>query len=377
MSEEHRSISVGALVPYYPDTAPSQRFRLEQWMPYLEGEGIAVDLIPFASARLTEVLHQSGHWIAKAVGLTTATLHRVFDVARLRKYDVILIHRALSIVGPALLERILPSLGRPVIFDFDDAIWLLDTTRANRHFGWLKFPGKTATICRISAHVIVGNRLLGEYARQFNRNVTVIPSSVDTERFKPQPAARSDGRMVIGWTGSSTSQAHLEMFAPSLRELFQRRDVELRIISDRKPEITAVPFVWVPWNRETESQDLAPFDIGIMPIPDDRWARGKCALKALLYMAMGIPCVISAVGTNCEVVSHGENGLLATTPEQWTELLLRLTNDQALRERLGAAARRTVEQRYSMIHCAKQFADVVRRVAPHMATRAGDVHVIA
>lgn len=377
MSEERRSISVGALVPYYPDTAPSQRFRLEQWLPYLEGEGIAIDLIPFASARLTEVLHQPGHWIAKAAGLATATLHRVFDVARLRKYDVILVHRALSIVGPALLERLVRLLGRPMIYDFDDAIWLLDTTRANRHFGWLKFPGKTATICRISEHVIVGNRFLGEYARRFNPNVTIIPSSVDTERFKPQPATRSDGRIVIGWTGSTTSLAHLEMFAPTLGEVFQQRDVELQIISDRKPEITAVPFVWVPWNRESERRDLAPFDIGIMPIPNDRWARGKCALKALLYMAMGISCVISAVGTNCEVVSHGENGFLASTPEQWTELLLRLIDDGALRDRLGAAARRTVEQRYSMIQCAKQFADVVRSVTPHMGARSRDVHMIA
>ena len=224
----------------------------------------------------------------------------------------------LSIVGPALLERILPLLGKPIIFDFDDAIWLLDTTHANRHFGWLKFPGKTATICRTCTHVIVGNTFLAEYARQFNENVTIIHSIVDTERYRPQPNAHSNGRIVIGWTGSSTSQTHLEMFAPDLRELFEQRDVELRIISDRKPEITAVPFIWIPWSRETEAQDLAPFDIGIMPIPDDRWARGKCALKALLYMGMGMPSVISAVGANCEVIVHGENGFLATSPEEWT-----------------------------------------------------------
>lgn len=376
MSEEPRSISVGALVPYQPDTAPSQRFRLEQWIPYLEAEGISVDLIPFANEHLMRVLHQPGHWFSKAAAMASATVHRAVDLARLQKYDVILIHRAISIVGPAVFERLLRLLGKPIIFDFDDAIWLLDTTRANRHLGWLKFPGKTATICSISTQVIVGNQFLAEYARQFNPNVTVIPSSVDTVRFAPHSVATPNRRIAIGWTGSSTSQAHLEMFAPNLRELIEQRDVELRIISDRKPEITAVPFTWIPWSRETESEDLATFDIGIMPIPDDRWSRGKCAFKALLYMSMELPCVISAVGANREVVVHGENGFLASTPEEWTTLLLQLVDDPGLRTRLGTAARRTVEDRYSMIRCAGRFAEVVRgavtgmsgRVADHQAT---------
>src|SRR5262249_44087868 len=144
---------------------------------------------------------------------------------------------AMCIAGPAILERLLAATNRPVIYDFDDAIWLLNTSAVNRRFGWLKFPGETAAICRMSAQVVVGNRYLQDYARLHNDRVTVIPSSVDTESFRTQVNGVRKARIVIGWSGSSTSQTYLEMFAPLLRQLSRRPDVELRIPSDRQPEL--------------------------------------------------------------------------------------------------------------------------------------------
>lgn len=353
-------ISVLALVPYPPSTAPSQRFRLEQWIPSLRAEGISVDLVPFADPALMRLLHAPGRAPAKAAASLAALVRRMGLLARVRRHDAVLIHRAAALAGPALLERLLPLLGRPVLFDFDDAIYLLHTTEANRSLGWLKFPGKTATLCRLSARVVAGNSYLAEYAREFNPRVSVVPSSVDTDRYRR--AARTDpgGRVVVGWTGSSTSQAHLEMFAPVLKLLTQRRPVEVRVHSDRRPVLAGVDFVWRPWSAETEVQELSRFDIGIMPMPDDSWSRGKCAMKALLYMAMGIPAVCSAVGTNLEVVRHGENGMLASTTEEWLASLEALIDDPALRARLGAAGRTTVETRYSRRHCAALFARAVR-----------------
>jgi glycosyltransferase involved in cell wall biosynthesis len=360
MADSNSEISVCALVPYPPDTTPSQRFRLEQWIPYLQAEGISVDLFPFVDGPLMRLLYQPGRWAAKAAALSKALVRRFADVAAARRYDVVFVHRAVCIIGPAVLERVLPAYGKPVIFDFDDAIYLLDTTRANRHAGWLKFPGKTSAICRHSTHVVVGNAFLAEYARRYNPRVTVIPTSVDTTRYRPTRKPGPGGRVVIGWTGSATSQTHLEMFAPTLRGLFDRRDVELRVISNRKPEIEAIPFTWTPWRPETESEDIARFDVGIMPLPDDRWAKGKCALKLLQYMGLGIPSVSSAVGANCDVIQHGENGLLARNPEEWIACLETLVDGRDLRARIGEAARRTVEERYSMTRCAGQFADLVR-----------------
>lgn len=353
-------ISICALVPYPVDTTPSQRFRIEQWESCLEQQGISVDFVPFASPSLMNLLHKPGHLPAKALEFGTGFVRRIAHVASLRRYDAVFIHRAACLAGPALLEHAIRLFRKPVIFDFDDAIFKLDTTEANRRFGWLKFPGKTRTICRISDHVVVGNSYLAEYALQYNPRVTVIPTSIDTDRYQTATKNGSGGRVVIGWSGSSTSQTHLELFAALLRKVMSRRDVEVRVISNREPILPGIPYVWRPWSAEMEVEELSHFDIGIMPMPDDEWARGKCALKALQYMAMGVPTVCSAVGANCEVIQHGENGLLAKTQEDWLACLEMLVDDQRLRKRLGLMGRRTVEAKYSMKRCADLFANVVR-----------------
>ena len=352
-------IKVLALVPYPLGQTPSQRYRIEQWQPCLEQQGIELELRPFADSRLMGLLHKPGNLGAKISAVTGAFLRRSLDVASVRRYDAVFIHRAVALAGPAILERAIGSMRKPVIFDFDDAIYFLHTTAANRVFGWLKFPGKTAAICRMSAQVVVGNSYLADYARQHNRRVTIVPSSVDTDCYRPATKASVRGPVVIGWMGSSTSQTHLEAFAPILRDLGARPGIVLRVVSDREPQLPGVPFEWRRWSAETEVAELAGFDIGIMPMPDDQWARGKSAMKALLYMAMGVPVICSAVGTNREVISHGENGLLASSPEEWLEQAGMLAGCQAERERLGAAGRRTVEQGYSMTHCASMFARVV------------------
>ena len=360
MPKSDQTVSICALVPYPPDTTPSQRFRIEQWMPHLETSGISVDLLPFADSELMRMLHKPGHQTAKALASLSGFVRRFVDAVRTRHYDAVLIHRAACIGGPATVERFVTLLGRPVIYDFDDAIFKLHTTEANRRFGWLKFPGKTGTICRISAHVVVGNSYLADYALRFNSRVTVIPTSIDTKQYQPAKKNGSTGKVVVGWTGSSTSQTHLEMFAPTVRHLVSRRDVEFRVISDREPVLPGVPYVWRRWSAETEVEDLSDLDFGIMPIPDDEWARGKCALKALQYMAMGVPAICSPVGANSEVVQHGENGLLAANIDEWTSCFERLVDDAPLRSQLGLMARRTVEQNYSMQKCSELFAGVVR-----------------
>lgn len=355
-------ISVAALVPYPQNTTPSQRYRIEQWMPYLAAEGIRVDLFPFADSALFEQLHRPGFRVSTASRILLGSIRRFVDVVRTRRYDAILIHRAVSIIGPAWFERLAARMGRPIIYDFDDAIFHLHTTETNRRFGWLKFPGKTATICRLSSHVTVGNEYLAEYARRFNPNVTVIPTSVDTDIYRPIERERRNGRTVVGWTGSSTSQTYLEMFAGVLEEIVRDERVELRVHSDRPPRLPGIPHVWRQWSADTEREEIGEFDIGIMPMPDDEWARGKCAMKALLYMSMGIPAVCTAVGANLEVIAHGENGLLAATKDEWLDNIGCLVEDLTMCERLGGAGRRTVEERYSMRRSAQLFADVVRMV---------------
>jgi glycosyltransferase involved in cell wall biosynthesis len=361
MTNRGTHISVCALLPYPENSVPAQRYRIEQWRPYLERDGITLDVLPFADPELARLLYQPGKLAAKAAHIAAACVRRTGEVLRARRYDAVIVHRTACLVGPAVLERLLGIMGRPVIFDFDDAIFLLHTTAANRRFGWLKFPGKTGVICRLSREVVVGNSYLADYARRFNENVSIIPPGIDTDQYQPLVRGASDGPVVIGWTGSSTSQTYLEMFTPLLRELTSRKDVRIRVISDRLPDLPGVAVEWQPWSIDRETEDLAPIDIGIMPMPDDDWSRGKCSFKAMQYMAMGIPPVCSDVGNNRVVVNHGVNGFLANTTEEWLARLEELIDDPALRARFGAEARSTIEARYSMRHCAKLFGEVVRR----------------
>ncbi len=359
-----RDISVCALVPYPPDTTPSQRFRIEQWAPHLAEQGIRVEVWPFADEHLMRILYQPDRILAKSFGALRASVRRLAQVLAARRYDVVLVHRGAMLAGPPIVERLVKLLRRPLVYDFDDAIFLLDSSPANQPFAWLKFPGKTATLCRLSDQVVVANATLADYARGFNDRVSVVPSSVDTERFRPPAAPPRTDSLALGWTGSSTSQRYLEAFAEVLQELQKRRAVTLLVHSDRRPVLPGVRFWWSPWSAESEADELRRFDIGIMPMPDDPWTRGKSAMKALLCMATGVPVVCSAVGTNREVVQHGVNGLLATTPAEWLACLEALIDDAALRQRLGRAGRASVEARYSAPGCAGRFASVLRNALP-------------
>jgi len=356
-------IRLAALVPYPVDTTPSQRFRIEQWKPLAELEGISVDYFPFATQELFDELHEDTSKLSKAIGIGSRFFSRIGDVLKARSYDIVFVHRALSIVGPAMLERALVSIGPPVIFDFDDAIFIEHTAEANRAWGWLKFPRKTDTICRLSSHVMVGNNFLRDYALRFNPNVTVVPTSVDTERyqFRPDKFSRNGHKpLIVGWTGSSTSQTYLEAFAPVLREVISREGIEFRIHSDRRPQLPDLDFVWREWSPETEVDEISKFDIGIMPMPDTDWARGKCAMKALLYMSVGVPAVCSAVGANMDVIENGRNGLLASTAEDWSRQIHQLLDDANLRKRIAIEGRKTVEDNYSMQRSAGLFLKIVR-----------------
>jgi glycosyltransferase involved in cell wall biosynthesis len=363
MSKKNGAISVCALTLYPFDTVPGQRFRIEQWQPFLEEQGISIDYYSFADENLTKIMPKPGNLPTKVGGMLKGVAKRFAHLRHLSKYDVILIYRAAAMIGPAFFERLIKLSGRPVVFDFDDAIFLENTNEANKLFGWLKFPEKTGSICRLSTSVTVGNEWLGEYAAKFNPNVTIIPSSVNTDIYVPvkKVEAPPNDKIILGWTGSSTSQTHLEMFAPTLKKFLESRDdVELHVHSDRSPDLPGIPFVWHQWSPENEVEVISNFDIGIMPLPDDEWSRGKCSMKALLYMSLAIPTVCSDVGMNREVINQGENGFLVSSEEEWLKALNALADDRNLRQRLGHAARETVLEKYSMKRCADLFGEVIR-----------------
>jgi glycosyltransferase involved in cell wall biosynthesis len=250
-----------------------------------------------------------------------------------------------------------------MFLDFDDAIWLDATSDGgpNGFFGRLRLASwKTASICRMSRGIIVGNGYLESYAREHNSNVHVVPTTIDLSRYplRPLPA---DEPFVVGWSGSLHTLVHLESARPALERLAERRKIEVHVVCNAPPPpFKGAENTFTKWSESTEVDGLARAHVGIMPLPDTPHTRGKCALKALQYMAVGRPVVVSPVGVNAEIVRDGENGMLAATTEQWVEALERLADSPDLRARLAAAGRTTVETEYSSTVGAAKFAAAVR-----------------
>nr|WP_277881552.1 glycosyltransferase family 4 protein [Hymenobacter cyanobacteriorum] len=242
-------------------------------------------------------------------------------------------------------------LRKKLIYDFDDAIWLANTSEANKIAAGVKWHHKVADICRWAYKNSCGNTYLADYARQFNPRAIVNPTTIDTvnlhNRVRDQAAP---GRLVIGWTGTHSTLKYLDQVVPVLAQLeAEGLDFEFRVISNQPPAFPLRSLVYLPWRKETEIADLLGFHIGLMPLEDDLWAKGKCAFKALQYMALGVPPLVSPVGMNTEVVQHGQNGFVCATPQEWEASLRRILADAGLRQQLGAAARATIEQRYSVV----------------------------
>jgi glycosyltransferase involved in cell wall biosynthesis len=338
-----------ALMPALFDTSPSQRYRLEQWEPLLRERGVEITYEPFEDEELHGLLYQPGLIGKKLQRVTRGLGRRMSLVRKAKDYDLVYILREAALLGPPVFERLIHQQRVPIVFDFDDAVFVSYRSPSNGYLSYLKFASKTKTICRIASHVMVGNPYLAEYARQVNDRVTVIPTTIDTEKYQVRPPKDSSDPPVIGWTGSHSTVQHLDTLRGALKKLAERESFRLRVIGTPTYECPPVDVEAMRWRADTELEDLGTIDIGVMPLPDDKWSKGKCGLKALQFMALGIPTVCSPVGVNTDIIQDDQNGFIAATEDEWVDKLGRLLRSRELRQRLGQAGRVTVEQKYSAI----------------------------
>jgi glycosyltransferase involved in cell wall biosynthesis len=357
-----------------PEEGAGCRFRIAQFMPYLEANGFDVTLRSLFTPEFFRLVYQRGRYFRKAATFMALSLKRLDSLRDVSDFDVVFLYREVFPIGPALVERLLTSRGRPpVVFDFDDAIFLPRTrasvSDANRLIGALKQPGKVATIVRRSRHVIAGNEYLADYARRFNRAVTMIPTSVDTTRFAPAPEPREAGRpLVVGWIGSPTTAAYIHSLVPALQRAHRVQPFTLRVSgAGERIDVPGAATENLPWSLGGEVGLFNGCDVGVYPLADDEWSKGKCGFKAIQFMSCGVPVVAAAVGVNRDIIEDGVNGFLAATEDEWVEKIGRLLADPELRRRFSEAGRRTVEQRFSLRTNAPILADVLRLVAERSA----------
>lgn len=350
IEEPNRKVRVLFLAPYPFDQAPSQRFRFEHFFHRSISEKYEFAFRSFWSHRAWQHLYQSNGVIAKALYLLLGFIRRMAHILKAVRFDYIFIHRELTPVGPPLFEYILCKIFRKsVIYDFDDAIWLDNTSAENRLAGFVKNHGKVASICKWAGSVSVGNDYLAAFARGFNSNVAIIPTVVDTENRhnRTKKYGHANDPIVLGWTGTHSTNKYLYLLAGALGQLINKYNIEVMVISNKDPELHH-PYTYVPWDKEHEIDQLLLFDIGIMPLDKEEWEKGKCGFKLIQYLSLGIPAVCTDFGVNADIIQHGVNGYLCENEDDWLRYLSELIESKKNLSEMGMAGRRHIEKHYSV-----------------------------
>ncbi len=398
----------------YPIEGPSTRFRLAQFVEPLGERGVELMIEPFFSPGEYAALYDGTAAGRRAAILFGAWRRRAQALGRVGDADAVLVHRELAPLGSRRLLRALRRSGRPLAYDFDDAVYL----RARGGHPALQLMRRPAasvrSLCRAADLVMAGNAHLAAFARRARAGsrvpersggsggagaadgqveafaperadpaVRVVPTVIDTVRYAP-PARRhgrgtdraegddGSGRTVptIGWIGTHSTLPYLESLLPALARLQRSREVRVLVVCNRPPQARhGARIEFRPWQADAEVDYLHDMSVGVYPLPDDPWTRGKCGFKAIQYMACGVPVVASPVGVLPEILDHGGAGLLATDEAEWCGAIERLLDDDALRDTLARKGRERVVARYSVTAMAERMAELLTRLAAAHAGR--------
>lgn len=348
----------------YPTEGPSSRYRVEQYIPYLRANGITCIVRPFVGSAFYRILYKNGMHLRKFLYFCVSLFRRKLDFFYALSCDLVFIHLEVFPFGPPAAEWLLTKLGKKIVYDLDDAIYLGSSSQTSRFIKRLKCSWKVPVIIRLSRHVITCNEYLSDYSSKFNPNVTVIHTSVDTEKFKPVFKDSPD-ILTVGWIGSHSTAKYLEALKSVFQRLSKKNKFRIKIIGTSRSvfEIPGIEIIYKDWKLDEEISEFQSLDIGVYPLPDDEWTAGKTGFKTIQYMSVGIPCVVSDASPNRVMIEEGVNGFLAKDDDEWVEKLSRLLNDRALRERVGAAGRQTVLERYSLKINAPKILDIIRSTA--------------
>jgi L-malate glycosyltransferase len=349
--------------PYPEHVAPSQRLKFEQYYDHFRAAGYQVDTTAFISPDFWKIIYQPGHFAGKAWYSFTGYLRRFRDLFRLRRYDVVYIHLWVTPFGPPVFEWLFTRIARRVIYDIDDLVYLGNVqSKAHPLVTIIKGRKKPLFLMKAADHVITCTPYLDQFVRKLNPNTTDISSTINTDLYRPKTNYRPEGKFVVGWSGSHSTSKYLHLLDGVFRDLAKTHDFKLLVMGDPNFRIEGVDVEAIPWKEEYEVATIARFNAGVYPLPDEEWVLGKSGLKALQYMALGVPTVATAIGTIFRIIRHGENGFLVANDGEWKQALITLMTDQDLARRVGQAGAETVEQEYSIRANSKVYLDIIRSV---------------
>jgi glycosyltransferase involved in cell wall biosynthesis len=336
----------------------SSRIRFLQYLPLLRQQDIEVDVSPLLSDKyvLSKISGKSiiSYWNLIFLGYWG----RVKILFKVKSYDLIIIHKEIFPYVPAFVERLFHLIGVFYIVDYDDATYHNYDNHSN-YFVRLLLGKKIDTIMRFAKIVIVGNKYLSLRAELSRASkIEIIPSVVDLDKYKVVKSNHNK-RLVVGWIGSPSTGKYLLEIESIYNLLASEFDVRFVAVGCNKETLKNLPIEVLPWSEETEVQLIQSFDVGIMPLSNSLWEKGKCGYKLIQYMACGLPVVASPIGINKQIIENGKNGFLAQEPDEWVGALRQLLNDESLRRFMGENGRKCVEKVYSLQVQSKKFEKII------------------
>lgn len=347
------------LLSRYSRLGASSRIRSYQYLPYLSRNGIQVTVASFFDTKYLIDLYA-----CRPRGLANilrSYLRRLGFLLKSKQFDMLMVEYEVLPWLPAFVEAILAGLGIPYIVDFDDAVFHRYDMHPNRIVRTL-LGRKIDQVMRQASLVIAGNKYLENRAKRAGaKRVEILPSVIDLERYRLKPY-REKPVFTIGWIGSPTTTRHLHIIEPAIANFCKDGRTRLVLVGAEPSHLNSMPAVMRTWSETSEVDDIQEFDVGIMPMPDNSWTRGKCGYKLIQYMACGRPVVASRVGVNPDIVEHGVNGFLAETTAGWLHAFETLLNDFSLRMRMGKRGRRKVETQYCIQVTGSRLLSYIHRV---------------
>jgi glycosyltransferase involved in cell wall biosynthesis len=350
----------------YTQVGASSRYRSYQYFPALDAACILCTVVPlFGDDYLA---YKYAHGRARLSHVLTAFIMRLWAVLCIPRKSTVFIEYELLPYCPAWLERWLVWRGCRLVTDYDDALFHQYDEHPNP---WVRrFLGrKIATVMRLSHTVITGNEYLAAYARGADANqIVIIPTVIDLRRYHVKAKCHNKTVFTIGWIGSPSTAKYLHDIAPALAEVCRDGRARVRLVGSGSIDLPGVPLDVVAWRDDTEVEEIGLFDVGIMPLPNEPWARGKCGFKLIQYMACGAPVIASPVGVNTSIVTQGDNGFLADTHQAWVSALQCLMADEPLSQQMGRDGRYVVEQSYCLDVAAPKLIDVLQQTQRNATT---------
>lgn len=348
----------------YPEEGASSRYRVFQYLQHLQELGVDAEVQSFMDTQMYRLSLGPGRTGAKVLSTLRATLRRLWALRRWRSFDAIYLQRELLPFGKPVIERWLKRRGAVLFFDYDDALFIKKPSRYNRIATAFRSEDKTRDLFRLVNCVVAGNDWLRDAAHDAGAERAVtLEVAEDTTRILMHAPHTNAKPVTIGWLGSPSTVKYLRLIEPTLQALAEKYPhVRWEIMGGNHFQMEGVDWHISDWSLEGELSALARFDVGLMPLPPEDWAKGKSGGKARTYMAAGVVPVVADIGYNRELVRHAETGFLCDTPEDWEDTLSGVIEDAELRQRIALSARSEVEQRFDPSTIAADMAKLLAEV---------------